>query len=44
LNDLCRLTKEGFFIQSVESEDVEIAFQSLTNILYGGSALDYVEE
>jgi hypothetical protein len=44
LNDLCRLTKEGFFISSVESEDVDIAFQSLANLIYGSSALEYVEE
>lgn len=44
LNDLCRLTKEGFFISSIESEDVDIAFQSLANIMYGGLVLDYVDE
>lgn len=26
LNGLCRMTKQGLFIQSIESEDLDIAF------------------
>jgi hypothetical protein len=44
LNDLCRRTKEGFFINSIESEDVDIAFQSLANVLSEGRNLDYEVE
>jgi hypothetical protein len=26
LNDLCKMTKDVFFLQSIESEDLDIAF------------------
>lgn len=35
LNELSKMSKEGFFIESIESEDLDIAFQSLTNLIFG---------
>lgn len=44
LNELCRMTPNGMFIHSIQSEDLDIAFQSLTNMIYGMKVLEYHEE
>ena len=39
LFDLCRLTRNGFLIQSVFSEDLDVAFQSLSNLIFGNTTI-----
>lgn len=39
LFDLCRLTRQGFLIQSVQSEDMHVAFQSLSNLIFGTQSI-----
>jgi hypothetical protein len=33
LNQLCRSVKDGIFIKSQSSKDIDVAFDSITNIL-----------
>ncbi len=42
LRELCRATAEGVFIESPQSNDLEIAFQSITDTIYGAS--DFIVE
>ena len=35
LRTLCAMTNEGIFIESPESEDLDTAFQAMTDIIYG---------
>ncbi|CAD8116567.1 unnamed protein product [Paramecium sonneborni] len=39
LYDLCRLSQKGFLIESVYSEDLDIAFQSISNLIFGTSSI-----
>jgi hypothetical protein len=40
LNELCRMTRQGLFISSVMSEDLDIAFQALTNLINRNYTID----
>lgn len=37
LRELCLATPEGVFIETPTNNDLEIAFQSITDIIYGTS-------
>ena len=37
LRELCLATPEGVFIETPVSNDLDIAFQSITDIIYGTS-------
>lgn len=39
LRELCIATPEGVFIETADNSDLEIAFQSITDIIYGTSDL-----
>ena len=39
LRELCLATTEGVFIETPVSNDLDIAFQSITDIIYGTSDL-----
>ena len=35
LKDLCKTTKDGAFIESPNNDDLDVAFEAISQIIYG---------